>query len=82
MLEDIRKEYQLHFACLMVTDINENNSVLLTTQSPTVEDVIEYPRIHKHLFQLDGVVSRKKQLFPYLSRILSKVSPPAVGVQG
>lgn len=82
VLEDIRKEYQLHFACLMVTDINENNSVLLTTQSPTVEDVIEYPRIHKHLFQLDGVVSRKKQLFPYLSRILSKVSPPAAGVRG
>ena len=81
VLEDIRKEYQLDFACLMVTDINENDSVLLTTES-TVEDSIEYPQIHRHLYKLAGVVSRKKQLFPYLSRILFRISPPGPGSRG
>ncbi len=75
MLEDVRKRHGLHFSCLMVTDINKNNSVMLTTASRPIDDVIEYPRIGRQLYKLDGVVSRKKQLFPYLSRILSKVSP-------
>ncbi len=75
VLEDMRDAYKLDFACLMVTDITKNNSVLLTTDSEAVESVFEYPSIGEHLYQLDGVVSRKKQLFPYLSRILARVTP-------
>ncbi len=75
VLEDIRQAYDLHFACLMVTDIRVNHSVLLTTASSVIEAAIEYPRIGPRLYQLDGVVSRKKQLFPYLSRLLTRVSP-------
>ena len=75
MLEEVRTANNLDFACLMVTDINENNSVLLTTAAKSVEDAIEYPKIGKRLYELNGVVSRKKQLFPYLSRILSRVTP-------
>lgn len=76
MLEEIRQDHDLHFACLMVTDINENNSVLLTTASSAVESAIGYPRIGDQLYQLNGVVSRKKQLFPYLSRLLSRTALP------
>jgi manganese-dependent inorganic pyrophosphatase len=37
---------------------------------------IEYPELRRHVFELAGVVSRKKQLFPYLSRIVAKVAAP------
>jgi manganese-dependent inorganic pyrophosphatase len=33
-------------------------------------------RLHKHLFEMRGVVSRKKQLFPHLGRLLGKLAAP------
>ncbi len=73
VLEEVRQENALDFACLMVTDIRRNNSVLLTTPTEEVESAIGYPKVQPHLYRLDGVVSRKKQLFPYVSRILSRL---------
>ncbi len=70
------EQRDLHFACLMVTDITEHNSVLLTAGNARVDEAIEYPQKGKHLFHMPGVVSRKKQLFPYLGRILSKLAAP------
>jgi manganese-dependent inorganic pyrophosphatase len=60
----------------MVTDITEHDSVLLTAGNARVDEAIEYPQKGKHLFHMPGVVSRKKQLFPYLGRILSKLAAP------
>ena len=71
-LERLREEQGLDFSCLMVTDIVRNHSLLLTTACAQLEEGIEYPRVEPHLFRLDGVVSRKKQLFPYLSSVLAK----------
>jgi manganese-dependent inorganic pyrophosphatase len=59
-----------------VTDITEHNSVLLAAGNDRVIDGIEYPKLHKHLFEMRGVVSRKKQLFPYLGRLLSRLVAP------
>ncbi len=75
-LEAVCKEKGLHFACLMVTDITDHNSVLLIAGNQRVADAIEYPQFHKRLFEMRGVVSRKKQLFPYLSRIVGKLAAP------
>ena len=61
----------LDFACLLVTDISRNNSLLLVSGNPRVIEAITYPRLETHLFQLDGVVSRKKQLLPRLARRLA-----------
>ncbi len=72
-LEALRHRQGLDFACLMVTDITKNNSVLLVAGDNRLADRIEYPRIGQRLFQLDGVVSRKKQLFPALSRVLASL---------
>ena len=66
----------LHFACLMVTDITEHDSVLLVAGNEKLIAEIEYPELRRHVFELAGVVSRKKQLFPYLSRIVAKVAAP------
>ena len=75
-LSKVCQAKQVHFACLMVTDITEHYSVLLVAGNDQVIDAIEYPRLHKHLFEMRGVVSRKKQLFPHLGRLLGKLAAP------
>ena len=60
------------FACLIVTDITKHYSLLLTAGSPSVVAEINYPSLAPDLFEMDGVVSRKKQFFPYISRVLSR----------
>jgi manganese-dependent inorganic pyrophosphatase len=72
-LDDLLREQQLDFACLLVTDIALNDSLLLVAGNPRVIDTIEYPRLGSHLFQLDAVVSRKKQLLPHLARHLARL---------
>ena len=72
-LDDLLREQRLDFGCLLVTDISLNNSLLLVAGDPRVIDTIEYPRLDSHLFQLDAVVSRKKQLLPHLARHLQRL---------
>lgn len=75
-LEAVREKRGLHFSCLMVTDISEHNSVLLVTGNARVIESIEYPELRTHLYHMPGVVSRKKQLFPYFGRLLGKIAAP------
>ena len=75
-LEAVCKKRNVHFACLMVTDITEHNSILLTVGNEKVTAAIEYPQKNKNLFHMPGVVSRKKQLFPYIGRVLAKLAAP------
>ncbi len=75
-LEAIVSEQKVHFACLMVTDISEHNSVLLVAGNSRIIDAIEYPQKRKNLFHMPGVVSRKKQLFPYLGSVAAKLVAP------
>ena len=70
-LAELIAEKRLDFACLLVTDISNNNSLLLVAGDERVCDAIGYPRLEQQLFQLDGVVSRKKQLLPHLARHLA-----------
>lgn len=63
----------LDFACLMITDITLNDSLLLIEAAPEIRERISYPSKDTHLFTLKGVVSRKKQLFPYLSSVLAEI---------
>jgi manganese-dependent inorganic pyrophosphatase len=72
-LADLLHEQRLDFGCVLVTDISLNNSLLLVAGDPRVIETIDYPRLESHLFQLDAVVSRKKQLLPHLARHLAKL---------
>jgi manganese-dependent inorganic pyrophosphatase len=76
-LETVCREKHAHFACLMVTDITEHYSILLTAGNDRVTDAINYPELQPGLFEMQGVVSRKKQLFPSLSRVVAKLTVPA-----
>jgi len=73
-LERLRKEEALTFACLLVTDVNTQNSLLLVKGDAGVIGRISYPHVEKdEIFDLPGVVSRKKQLIPYLSGIVKEM---------
>ena len=52
----------LDFSALLVTDIASNGSLLLMSREPDGWEEINYPQLEENLYQLDEVVSRKKQL--------------------
>jgi len=71
-LRRLVREHQLDLACLMITDITLNDSLLLIEAPTEIRQKIGYPRKDSHLFILKGVVSRKKQLFPFIGSILAE----------
>jgi manganese-dependent inorganic pyrophosphatase len=73
-LEAMRKERGLDFGCLLITDITLHYSLLLVKGNPAILAAIDYPQLGPGLYELDGIVSRKKQLLPALIRILSRVA--------
>ena len=71
-LENLRRERRLDYAAVIITDIRLHYSLLLVTGAEAITRGIDYPREKSGAFRLDGVVSRKKQFFPYISRVLAK----------
>lgn len=67
-LEALRKREDLYAALLLVTDIQKLDSILLVAGDTTFIERIDYKRISDlPVFDLPQVVSRKKQVMPYLS---------------
>ncbi len=71
-LDDFCEGNRLFFSALLVTDINTQNSILLVSGAEEFREQIDYPAAGPGLWQLDGVVSRKKQLLPYLLQRLQE----------
>jgi manganese-dependent inorganic pyrophosphatase len=63
----------LFFAALLVTDINTQTSLLLCRGDAGFLHRIDFPAHGPHIWELAGVVSRKKQLLPYLLQCLEYV---------
>jgi manganese-dependent inorganic pyrophosphatase len=61
----------LLFSALLVTDVNTQTSMLLACGDPGFLRRIDFPSHGPHTWELEGVVSRKKQLLPYLLQCLS-----------
>jgi manganese-dependent inorganic pyrophosphatase len=59
------------FSALLVTDINAQTSRLLVQGDDAYLQKIDYPQRSPHVWELAGVVSRKKQLLPYLLHVLA-----------
>ncbi len=73
-LADLRTDEKLAFACLLVTDINTQNSLMLVQGDPEFIHRISYAHVQQdEIFDLPGVVSRKKQLIPYLTGLLKEM---------
>lgn len=71
-LEAYRAAHRYEFSALLVTDVNTQKSLLLVRGDAAYTRLIDYPMDGEGIWQLDGVVSRKKQLLPYLSGLLAR----------
>ena len=69
-LEQLAAASELEFSALLVTDISSNGSLLLMSREPEGWEEINYPQLEDRLYQLDEVVSRKKQLLPLICSLL------------
>jgi len=74
-LENYRRKKNHFFSALLVTDVVSNSSLLLVTGAEGFLKQIDYPLVEEGVFELAGVVSRKKQLLPYLTHSLKKGGP-------
>jgi manganese-dependent inorganic pyrophosphatase len=73
-LDELRRRERLSFAALLVTDINTQNSLLLVKGDAELIERITYAHVEKdEIFDLPGIVSRKKQLIPYLTSLLREL---------
>ena len=72
-LENYRHERNYVFSALLVTDVVTQTSLLLIAGTQSLRDQIDYPEIEAGIYELAGVVSRKKQLLPYLTHCLEKM---------
>lgn len=75
-LENFRTQNNLNFSFLLVTNINTQNSLLAIQGDQDITDLISFQQINKYpIFDLPGIVSRKKQLIPYITSILKQLEP-------
>ena len=70
-LEDFARRGKLEFSALLVTDVVSNGSLLLLSGESAAWDDINYPRLDRSLYSLKNIVSRKKQLLPLISQLIS-----------
>jgi manganese-dependent inorganic pyrophosphatase len=72
-LEELRLGKRADFACLMITNITLHQSILLVTGDEKMIQAIDYPALAPNLYELGGIVSRKKELLPVLIRIAYQI---------
>lgn len=66
----------LYFSALLVTDVNAQVSLLLLCGANEMERRVDFPGRGANMWELAGIVSRKKQLLPYLLQLLAAVGTP------
>lgn len=71
-LEDYRQRKGYYFAALLITDVVMQTSLLVLAGPEAIQRRIDYPEIEDGIYELEGVVSRKKQLLPYLTHCLAQ----------
>jgi len=69
-LETYRAHRKYFFSVLLVTDVTTQNSLLVVAGDDAFVPQIDYPKLEPGIYELRAVVSRKKQLLPYLTHCL------------
>ncbi len=72
-LKTVKEADRLHLAGLMVTDIYSETTLFLAEGKNELAHVMGYPQVEPHLYELKGVMSRKKQMVPHLLKVLGKI---------
>ncbi len=71
-LAEHRETNEYFFSALLITDVVTQSSLLLLAGTDAFLAKIEYPEIEPDIYELRGIVSRKKQLLPYLTHCLEQ----------
>ena len=69
ILQEIKEKERLDLAGLMVTDIYSETTLFLAEGKDEMAYLFGYPQLEPHLYELKGVLSRKKQMVPHLLKI-------------
>jgi manganese-dependent inorganic pyrophosphatase len=72
-LKRVKDEDRLHLAGLMITDIYTETTLFLAEGKNELAHIMGYPQLEPHLYELKGVMSRKKQLVPHLMKVLGSL---------
>ena len=72
-METIRQKKRLDWVLLLVTNVIKENSFLLVTPFPKGEDKLIYEKLSPGMYNLPGILSRKKQLLPEVLRVLEEI---------
>lgn len=75
-LATYRDRHGYLFSALLVTDVVEQTSLLLLAGEKAFLETIDYPEVEPGIFEMAGIVSRKKQLLPYLTHQLARLPAP------
>ncbi|MBP3201049.1 MAG: DHH family phosphoesterase [Lachnospiraceae bacterium] len=70
-LDEVRLKNSLNWAMLMITDVIKETSVLLTTDFKLNKN-IQYKKIENNIYDMPGVLSRKKQLLPDILSLINQ----------
>ncbi|HVR35582.1 MAG TPA: putative manganese-dependent inorganic diphosphatase [Methylomirabilota bacterium] len=71
-LEEYRRGQRYFFSALLVTDVVRQTTLLLVTGEESFVRLIKYPEVERGIHELQGIVSRKKQVLPYLMHCLGQ----------
>lgn len=63
------------FSALFITDVVHQSSLLLIAGPAPLRASVQYPEVAPGVYEMQGVVSRKKQLLPYLTSLLDRAAP-------
>ncbi|HYG34514.1 MAG TPA: putative manganese-dependent inorganic diphosphatase, partial [Clostridia bacterium] len=69
-LQNYRQQHGYYLSALLVTDVASQSSLLLVAGDEAFARRIDYPQVEPGVYELRDVVSRKKQLLPYLTHCL------------
>ncbi len=72
-LESKSSEAGLDWTMLLISNVLSENSKLLSTSFPEGERRLVYRKEEEDLFDLPGILSRKKQLLPEILRVLEEL---------
>ncbi len=72
-LNNLKKGHDYFAAFLLITDVTSLTSILLVCCDDKLGSYLPYQEIHKDVFELKDVLSRKKQLMPLLFDVMEKV---------
>ena len=70
-IEIVREKGGFDLVALLVTDIQSHDSLLLAVGAEDLLEALEFKRLEGALYRAEGVVSRKKQLFPAVCRAIA-----------